>query len=147
MAMNSGMNGDRTAAAGRPTGAPAACAVRAVGAVPDIDADLDAGTHDHEAVAAVFRALAEPARLRIVHALTSGEQRVRDLVGTLELAQSTVSAHVAVLREAGLVTSRAAGRSTYYALATAALPALVERAEDLLHEGLSAVVHDHPGAS
>lgn len=104
--------------------------------------DLHPG-HDHAAVAATFRALAEPARLTIVHALADGEARVTDLVATLGLAQSTTSAHVAVLRDAGLVLSRTAGRATYYRLATPALLTLVERAEELLDEGLHAVVHEH----
>ncbi|ACQ81739.1 transcriptional regulator, ArsR family [Beutenbergia cavernae DSM 12333] len=99
--------------------------------------------HDHEAVAAVFRALGEPARLQIVHSLASGEQRVVDLVGAVGLAQSTTSAHLAVLREAGLVAPRVEGRSTYYSLTTTALVALVHRAEELLEDGLHAVVHSH----
>lgn len=99
--------------------------------------------HDHEAVAAVFRALADPARLQIVHSLADGERRVVDLVTEVGLAQSTTSAHLAVLREAGLVAPRAAGRSTYYSLTTDSLGALVQRAEELLDEGLHAVVHSH----
>lgn len=99
--------------------------------------------HDHEAVAAVFRALAEPVRLQIVHSLSDGERRVVDLVSEVGLAQSTTSAHLAVLREAGLVAPRAVGRSTYYSLTTGSLGALVHRAEELLDEGLHAVVHRH----
>lgn len=99
--------------------------------------------HDHEAVAAVFRALADPARLQIVHSLSDGERRVVDLVAEVGLAQSTTSAHLAVLREAGLVAPRASGRATFYSLTTSSLVALVHRAEELLDEGLHAVVHDH----
>jgi DNA-binding transcriptional ArsR family regulator len=102
--------------------------------------------HDHEAVAAVFRALAEPARLQMVHALADGERRVVDLVAEVGLAQSTTSAHLAVLREAGLVAPRAVGRSTYYSLTTTSLGALLHRAEELLDEGLHAVVHSHEAA-
>ncbi len=103
------------------------------------------GRHDHEAVAAVFKALAEPARLQIVHALSDGERRVVDLVAEVGLAQSTTSAHLAVLREAGLVAPRAVGRSTFYSLTTSSLVALVQHAEELLDEGLHAVVHSHEG--
>lgn len=103
-------------------------------------------SHDHAAVAAVFRALADPARLTIVHALAEGELRVADLVGRVGLAQSTTSAHLAVLRDAGLVASRAQGRSSHYRLTTTALVALVHRAEELLADGLDAVVHDHEEA-
>lgn len=99
--------------------------------------------HDHAAVAAVFKALSDPARLTIVHALADGEARVTDLAAQVHLAQSTTSVHLSVLREAGLVVPRAAGRATYYHLATPALLALVERAEDLLPDGLHDVVHSH----
>lgn len=99
--------------------------------------------HDHDAVAATFRALCDPGRLVIVHALADGELRVTDLVQRVGLAQSTTSAHLAVLREAGLVAPRAAGRATYYRLTTPALLSLLDRAEELLDEGLHAVVHSH----
>lgn len=114
---------------------------------PGIGASCASPRHDHEAVAAVFRALAEPARLQIVHALSDGERRVVDLVTEVGLAQSTTSAHLAVLREAGLVAPRAQGRSTYYSLTTTSLVALVQRAEELLDEGLHAVVHQHAEAA
>lgn len=99
--------------------------------------------HDHEAVAAVFKALADPARLQIVHSLADGERRVGDLVTDVGLAQSTTSAHLAVLREAGLIAPRAVGRSTYYSLTTDSLGALLQRAEELLTDGLDTVVHSH----
>ena len=101
--------------------------------------------HDHDAVAAVFKALSDPARLTIVHALADGELRVTDLVERVGLAQSTTSAHLGVLREAGLVAPRAQGRATYYRLTTSALIVLVNRAEELLDDGLHAVVHTHDG--
>lgn len=110
------------------------------------DGSCETGRHDHEAVAAVFRALADPARLQIVHSLSVGERRVVELVADVGLAQSTTSAHLAVLREAGLVAPRAVGRSTYYSLTTGSLSALVQRAEELLDEGLHAVVHTHGDA-
>lgn len=87
---------------------------------------------DHDAVAAMFRALAEPARLQIVHTLSTGERCVRELVTELGLAQSTTSAHLATLRTCGLVSARTQGRSSYYSLTTPALVALVHNAADLL---------------
>lgn len=100
-------------------------------------------THDHAAVAAVFRALADPARLTLLHCLADGEARVVDLTACVGLAQSTTSAHLAVLRDAGLVAARAEGRATLYRLTTRATLALLVRAEELLDEGLGVVVHDH----
>lgn len=83
------------------------------------------------AVACLFRGLAEPARLSILRHLWLGEHRVVDLTAHLGLAQSTVSRHLACLRECGLVTSRPQGRSSVFSLAdpgsTADLLAAAER--------------------
>src|SRR4051794_37912330 len=66
---------------------------------------------------ALFRSLADPARLSILRHLTLGEHRVVDLTAHLGLAQSTTSAHLACLRDCGLVCVRTVGRSSVYALA------------------------------
>lgn len=66
---------------------------------------------------ALFRSLADPARLSILRHLTLGEHRVVDLTAHLGLAQSTTSAHLACLRDCGLVSVRTVGRSSVYALA------------------------------
>ena len=82
--------------------------------------------------AALFRSLGDPARLAIVCRLAGGEARVTDLTGELGLAQSTVSKHLACLRDCGLVTMRVAGRASVYSLAQPALPRLLAAAEELL---------------
>jgi DNA-binding transcriptional ArsR family regulator len=69
-----------------------------------------------EPAATLYRALGEPVRLTILQHLATGEHRVRDLTDHLNLAQSTVSAHLACLRDCGLVDSRPAGRATVYSL-------------------------------
>src|SRR5690349_528370 len=66
---------------------------------------------------ALFRSLADPARLSILRHLALGEHRVVDLTAHLGLAQSTTSAHLACLRDCGLVSVRTVGRSSVYALA------------------------------
>lgn len=58
--------------------------------------------------------------------------RVGDLTGELGLAQSTVSAHVACLRDCGLVEGRAQGRSVYYSLSHPELMDMLAQAEILL---------------
>ncbi len=68
------------------------------------------------AASALFRALGEPARLAILRHLLLGEHRVVDLTGHLGLAQSTVSQHLACLRDCGLVSSRPEGRASWFAL-------------------------------
>lgn len=64
--------------------------------------------------AALFHSLGDPKRLAIAQRMAQGEVRVGDLAGELGLAQSTVSAHVACLRDCGLVQGRTQGRSVYY---------------------------------
>lgn len=88
---------------------------------------------DEEATVALLRCLGDATRLRILRHLTLGEHRVSDLVAHLGLAQSTVSAHVASLRDCGLLADRVAGRSVYYRLLHAEhLNRLLATAEDLL---------------
>lgn len=86
----------------------------------------------HTAAVSLFHSLADPARLMIVRHLQNGEARVRDLVDELGLAQSTVSEHVACLRDCGLVQGRAEGRQTFYVIARPELIDLLEAAEQLL---------------
>lgn len=91
-------------------------------------------TDDADMTAAVclFRSLADPARLAIVRHLALGEHRVVDLTAHLGLAQSTVSGHLSCLRDCGLVTARAEGRASMYALARPELFDLLAAAELLL---------------
>ena len=71
-----------------------------------------------EALAAVAKALAHPARIRILRLLArQTECRGSDVFAELPLAQSTVSQHLAVLKDAGLVMSHAVGQSSVYCLA------------------------------
>jgi DNA-binding transcriptional ArsR family regulator len=81
---------------------------------------------------ALFRGLADPTRLAIVRRLADGEARVVDLVAELGLAQSTVSAHLACLRDCGLVDSRPVGRQSFYFLTRPELLDLLTAAEGLL---------------
>ncbi|UUX59608.1 ArsR/SmtB family transcription factor [Glutamicibacter halophytocola] len=69
--------------------------------------------------AALFHALADPTRLLILEHLKTGEHKVRELTDHLGLAQSTVSAHLACLRDTDLVTVRSQGRASIYTLGQA----------------------------
>ena len=60
--------------------------------------------------------LQRPPRIAILRHLALGEHRVVDLTAHLGLAQSTVSEHLACLRDCGLVTSRPEGRATVWSL-------------------------------
>ncbi|MFD7644278.1 ArsR/SmtB family transcription factor [Kitasatospora sp. NPDC059795] len=92
----------------------------------------DAGRGGLEPAAALFRSLGDPARLAIVRRLAVGEARVVDLVEQLGLAQSTVSKHLACLRECGLVDSRPVGRASMFTLTQPSLVGLLVAAEAVL---------------
>ncbi|MCT7294150.1 metalloregulator ArsR/SmtB family transcription factor [Rhodococcus sp. PAE-6] len=85
-----------------------------------------------DAAVALFHSLSDGTRLAIVRSLADRESRVADLVGELGLAQSTVSAHVACLRDCGLVQGRPQGRQVFYSLTRPELLDLLASAETLL---------------
>jgi DNA-binding transcriptional ArsR family regulator len=82
--------------------------------------------------AALFRSLGDPVRLAILQRLAQGEARVADLTAQLELAQSTVSKHMACLRDCRLVDYRVDGRQSFYFVARPELLDLLRTAERLL---------------
>lgn len=82
-------------------------------------------------LALVFKALADPVRLRLVSligAREGGEVCVCDLASAFDLTQPTISHHLKVLREAGLIESDRRGTWVYYRL----VPAALERMAALL---------------
>ncbi len=89
-------------------------------------------TADIEPAVALFRSLGDPARLAIVRRLAVGEARVAELTRDLGLAQSTVSSHVACLKDCGLVAGRMEGRRVFYSLARPELLDMLSAAETLL---------------
>ncbi len=68
--------------------------------------------------ARMLRALANESRLRIIDRLSKGECCVCDLVALIGSDQSTVSRHLALLRDNGIVESDRRGRHIYYRLLT-----------------------------
>jgi DNA-binding transcriptional ArsR family regulator len=67
-------------------------------------------------VTAIARAIADETRVRLLMALRGRELCVCQLQAVVDLAPSTVSEHLLLLRQAGLVKARKAGRWVYYAL-------------------------------
>ena len=86
-----------------------------ISAEPDTAVIAEAGAL--EAAACLFHGFSDRSRLTIVQHLALGEHRVVDLTRHLGLAQSTVSRHLACLLDCGIVTVRAQGRASVYALA------------------------------
>jgi DNA-binding transcriptional ArsR family regulator len=73
-----------------------------------------------------YAALAEPSRRRILDLLRGGERSVTDLVTRLDLSQPSVSKHLKVLREAGLVGVRPEGKLRWYGLRAEPLAEVAE---------------------
>ncbi len=71
----------------------------------------------------LFKALADESRLKIIGLLAASERSVQELAAALGLKEPTVSHHLAVLREAGLVRMRTAGTTHWYRLEFDALRA------------------------
>jgi ArsR family transcriptional regulator, cadmium/lead-responsive transcriptional repressor len=86
--------------------------------------------------AALFRSLGDPTRLMIVRRLAASPARVTDL----GLAQSTVSKHLACLRDCGLVDSEPAGRASVFRIEQPALAEMLTAAETVLAATGNAVV-------
>lgn len=87
----------------------------------------------------MFHSLSDPTRLAIVQRLAVGESRVANLVQELRLPQSTVSTHLACLRDCRLVAGRPEGRQIFYRLAQPELLSLLAVAEQALAATGSAV--------
>ena len=79
-------------------------------------------------VAALFHALSDETRLQILACLAANERCVCDLTGALDAAQSRLSFHLKVLKDAGLISDRRQGRWIYYSI----VPDALEEAQTFL---------------
>jgi DNA-binding transcriptional ArsR family regulator len=93
-----------------------------------------------ELVAARFRAMGEPLRLRILQQLENSEQTVSALAESLGATQPNISKHLKVLQEAGLVRRRQQGNSAYYAIGDEMVFELCDMICSRLHDRLEAQV-------
>jgi ArsR family transcriptional regulator len=95
-------------------------------------------------VANVFKALGHPARLRMVKAMAGGEKCVCDLVESAGLGWSTVSRHLGVLREAGVVVDKKRGQQVMYRVV---LPCVNRFLDCLEHPARFPEMHEECGCS
>jgi ArsR family transcriptional regulator, arsenate/arsenite/antimonite-responsive transcriptional repressor len=75
---------------------------------------------------AIAKALGDPTRIRIIAALRNGELCVCELVDALGISQSSLSSHLQICRQAGVLTTRKESRWIYYSLSTR-YASLIER--------------------
>ena len=69
-----------------------------------------------ESIAAWFKAIGDPSRVRLLMVLKEGETSVSDLVARTGIGQASVSKHLGILRQAGVVSLRRDGRLAIYSL-------------------------------
>ncbi len=95
-----------------------------------IDADV------FEMQADICKTLANPTRLRILHALREGEKSVGELTGLLGLRQSNLSQHLSILRQAQILKARKQGSNIYYSVAYPKINMACDLVRELLIESL-----------
>jgi DNA-binding transcriptional ArsR family regulator len=93
-----------------------------------------------ELVAARFKAMGEPLRLRILQQLESGECSVSALAESVGSTQPNVSKHLKVLQDAGLLKRRQQGNTVYYAISDPMVIELCEMVCSRLNDRLEAQV-------
>ena len=100
-------------------------------------ADRDLQAPISEIKAELFKALAHPARIRILEVLADGERAVGELQPLVGIELSHLSQQLAVLRRTGLVTSRKTGSSVIYAIKDDTVVELLQVAKRLLIRSLT----------
>lgn len=90
----------------------------------------------YEARAKIAKAMAHPSRLLILDLLQAREMCVGDLATEVEADQSTVSKHLSILKNAGLVAARKEGSSHYYRVACGCLGGFFSCIESILQSDL-----------
>jgi DNA-binding transcriptional ArsR family regulator len=88
------------------------------------------------ALAARFKLLAEPVRLRILEMLAEGERSVQEVTALTGLRQPHISRQLAILAESGILLRRKEGTRVYYSLRDSNISAIMETASRSLREHL-----------
>ena len=93
-------------------------------------ADLEQMRASAREAATLLRALANPHRLLMVCLLAEGALSVGELNRRIDLAQSALSQHLAILRREGVVATRRQGQTIYYSLMPGVAARIVEQLYD-----------------
>jgi ArsR family transcriptional regulator len=83
----------------------------------------------------IFKALGHPTRLRIVEKLADGEQCVCDCLEMFDIDISTLSRHLSVLKNAGIIRDERRGKNIFYSLTCPCIVSMFECMEEVLSEG------------
>ena len=86
---------------------------------------------------AITRALSDPNRVRILLALRNGELCVCQITELFNFAPSTISKHLSILQQGGLILSRKSERWVYYRLPDKSAPVVVREALGWVHKSLA----------
>jgi DNA-binding transcriptional ArsR family regulator len=97
-------------------------------------------------VAARFKVLSDPMRLRILQALEAGETSVSALTEAVESTQPNVSKHLKLMQDAGLLARRQEGNTVYYSIADPTVFDLCEVVCSSLQERFAAHASAFAGA-
>lgn len=84
-----------------------------------------------EQAAELLKALSNPQRLRVMCLLIDGERTVGEINAEVELSQSALSQHLAVLREGGWVQTRRESQNVYYSVSEGPVHKLIETLHDI----------------
>lgn len=91
----------------------------------------------HQVKAEFFKTLGHPQRIRVLEVLSDGEHSVGEMLRAIEIEASNLSQQLAVLRRAGLVTTRKEGSTVYYSLVSSQIADLMGVARSILTSVLS----------
>ena len=92
-------------------------------------------------IASRFKVLAEPMRLRILHAIQPGERTVTQIIETTGASQANVSKHLAVLTRAEMVGRRKEGLNVYYSITD---PVIFELCDLVCNKMRARIQRQHP---
>ena len=90
-----------------------------------------------EGRAAILKALAHPSRIFIVEKLDKKAYCVCELTAMIGADTSTVSKHLSILKNAGIITDKKQGTAVYYSLETPCLPRLISCVESVIEQKLN----------
>ena len=89
-----------------------------------------------EARAGILKALAHPSRVFIVEKLAEAPHCVCELTELIGADTSTVSKHLSILKQAGIVATRKEGTTVYYSLTCRCIPSIIDSVETVLRDNI-----------